>query len=256
MNIKFECPNCGQRIEAPPNSAGQGGVCPACQQPVLVPQQPPLPKSLPQQRSIPQRVEQHVAEATNGLRKFLNEEQDPTIVQKIHTRALEICTQGEDVKYIAVQKKPIVTLTPESVVLTNKRIIIFRQGLLGSSFQDIPWRDVQDIHVKEGLLGATFSVQPVAEHPVHVDSLPKSQARKLYQFAQGMEEQVHHQRRQRDLEDKRAAAGGIMLGTAVAGGAPAEDPAQKLQQLKSFHDQGLISDQEYEAKKADILSRF
>ena len=31
---------------------------------------------------------------------------------------------------------------------------------------------------------------------------------------------------------------------------------QKLQQLKSLHEQGLISAQEYETKKADILSRF
>ena len=255
MSIKFECPHCGQHIEAPSNSAGQGGECPSCQQPLIVPELPSASTPRPQ-RSVPARVEQQVANATDRLRTFLNEEQDPSIVQKVHARASEICTQGEDIKYIAVQKKLVATFTPESVVLTNKRVIIFRQGLLGSSFHDIPWRDVRDIHVKEGLLGATFFVQPVTGNHVHVDSLPKAQARKLYQFGQEMEEQVHHQRRQRDLEDKRAAAGGITLGTGINGGAPADDPMQKLQQLKALHDQGLISPQEYETKKAEILSRF
>jgi hypothetical protein len=92
---------------------------------------------------------------------------------------------------------------------------------------------------------------------VEVDSLPKAQARKLYQFGQEMEEQVHHQRRQRELEDKRAAAGGIHLGAGgFPGAVPNDDPMQKLQQLKALHEQGLISATEYEAKRADILSRF
>jgi len=126
------------------------------------------------------------------------------------------------------------------------------------TFEDVPWRDVHDIHVKEGLLGATFTVKRIGGQVIAVDSLPKAQARKLYQFGQEMEEQVHHQRRQRDLEDKRAAAGGIMIAGAGFPAAPstAEDPMQKLQQLKAFHEQGLISAQEYDSKKAEILSKM
>lgn len=215
---------------------------------------PPLLKSQP---TIQERVDKTVTAATNHLQKFLGEEQDAAVVQRVHARALELCTQGENIKYIAVQKKPIVTIAPDAVLLTNKRVIIFRPKLFGMSFEDFPWRDVEDIHVKEGLLGATFSVQPVSGERVEIDSLPKAQARKLYQFGQEMEEQVHHQRRQHDLEDKRAAAGGIVLGAGgFRGEAPAEGPMQKLQQLKGLLDQGLISQQEYDTKKADILSRF
>lgn len=219
-------------------------------------QPPPQPKAQPQP-TIQARVDKTVTAATDRLQKFLGDEQDAAVVQKVHARALELCTQGEDIKYIAVQKKPIITISPDAVLLTNKRVIIFRPKLIGMSFEDCPWRDVHDIHVKEGLLGATFSVQRIGGKRVEVDSLPKAQARKLYQFGQEMEEQVHHQRRQLDLEDKRAAAGGIHLGGAgFPGAAPAEDPMQKLQQLKNLHAQGLISEQEYETKKADILSRF
>ncbi len=220
----------------------------------LAPQQQLQP---PPQQTIQARVDKTVTAATDRLQKFLGDEQDATVVQKVHARALELCTQGEDIKYIAVQKKPIVTIAPDAVLLTNKRVIIFRPKLIGMSFEDFPWRDVHDVHVKEGLLGATFSVQPIGGKLVEVNSLPKAQARKLYQFGQEMEEQVHHQRRQRDLEDKRAAAGGIVLGThGIPGASHAEDPMQKLHQLKGLLDQGLITQQEYDTKKADILSRF
>jgi hypothetical protein len=219
-------------------------------------QPPPQPEPQPQP-TVQERVDKTVTAAADRLQKFLGDEQDAAVVEKVHARARELCTQGEDIKYIAVQKKPIVTISPDAVLLTNKRVIIFRPKLIGMSFEDCPWRDVHDIHIKEGLLGATFSVQRIGGKRVEVDSLPKAQARKLYQFGQEMEEQVHHQRRQRELEDKRAAAGGIHLGGAgILGAAPAEDPMQKLQQLKSLHEQGLISEQEYQTKKEDILSRF
>ncbi len=106
-------------------------------------------------------------------------------------------------------------------------------------------------------MGATFSIQPAAGKRVNVDHLPKAQARRLYRFGQEVEEEMHRYRRQRELEDKRAAAGGINIGSHPPGyPLPADDPGQKLVQLKSFLDQGLISENEYSAKKADILSRF
>ena len=258
MTMTFSCPHCQQHISVEESYAGQSGECPSCQQPIIVPEPPRQPPpEAPTPPTIQTRVDQTVTAATDRLQKFLGDEQDATVVKKVHARALELCTQGEDIKYIAVQKKPIVTISPDAVLLTNKRVIIFRPKLIGMSFEDFPWRDVHDIHVKEGLFGATFSVQPIGGKRVEVDCLPKAQARKLYQFGQEMEEQVHHQRRQRDLEDKRAAAGGIVLGGGgFPGAAPTEDPMQKLQQLKSLHEQGLISAQEYETKKADILSRF
>jgi hypothetical protein len=36
-DVKFDCPNCTQRIGAPPAMAGRAGVCPNCKSPVEVP---------------------------------------------------------------------------------------------------------------------------------------------------------------------------------------------------------------------------
>lgn len=72
------------------------------------------------------------------------------------------------------------------------------------------------------------------------------------------------ERRRRELEDKRAAAGGIVLQSPaqapsappVPSTPPQEDPVQKLTQLKAMMDAGLITPEEYDTKKTEILSRM
>lgn len=202
---------------------------------------------------------QQPAQPSNPLKKFLSEEQDPAQVQKVFAKVQQILTSGEEILYIAVQK-PLMSLSPDSAVLTNKRFIVYRPTLLGgANFQDYIWRDLHDAHLSEGMIKSTFTLQTAKGLLLSVGDLPKAQARKLYSFAQEMEERVREERRTRDMEEKRAAAGGIVLQgglpTAPAP-APQEDPMQKLKKLKDMSDAGLITAQEYETKKADILSRF
>jgi hypothetical protein len=197
------------------------------------------------------------------LRKLLNEEQDPAVVEKVHEKFSGILTTGEDVLYIAVQKKPLVNVSPDCVILTNKRLVICRPKLLGGfTFEDHLWREISDVHLKEGMVGGTLTVQTIQNKALIVDYLPKAQARKTYSIAQEMEERVHEERRLRELEDKRAAAGGVVVQSAsvpAPTSTPAlqkEDPIEILGKLKKLVDGGLITAAEYEAKKAEILSRM
>jgi hypothetical protein len=197
---------------------------------------------------------------------FLNEDQDPRVVEDLVPKVSQILMAGEELKYIAIQKKPIVTLAPDCVVITNRRFIFYRVSLLGrKSFDDYVWRDLLDATLQEGLLGATFSAKIAGGRRLTIDYLPKSQARQVYRFAQEMEEKALEERRQRDLEAKRAAAGGVVIQGlpqlsmpqgAQAPAAPVDDPVQRLKRLKEMLDAGLITSQEFEAKKADILSRM
>jgi len=165
--------------------------------------------------------------------------------------------------YLAVQSmplKPVANLTPDCVVLTNRRFIIYRPKLLGrADFEDYIWRELRDARLKEGITRATLTFQTVKGRTIAIEGLPKNEARRLYAIAQEQEEKVLEERRQREMEEKRAAAGGVYLhGAPVAAPAlpPQEDPVQKLKQLKDMLDTGLISQEEYDSKKADILSRM
>lgn len=198
-------------------------------------------------------------------RRFLNEEQDPKIVEKVSDKLNGLLMNGEEMEYIAVQKKPV---SPDCVVITNKRVIFCRFKNLGFSldFQDIIWKDVSDCHMKENILGAEFLITSVKGMRYTMDYLPKIQARKLYTYVQNKEEDQKEYRRQRDLEMARANSGQITLtNTTLPTPAPTpapvaqpaeEDPVATLQKLKSLLEHQLITQQEYDTKKAEILSRL
>ncbi|WP_379969477.1 PH domain-containing protein [Epilithonimonas sp. UC225_85] len=206
-----------------------------------------------------------------NLKKFLNEEQDPKSVEKLLEKINSLLTSQEFVEYIAVQKKPALNLSPDCIALTNRRIIFCRPKTFGLSmdFQDYSWVDVADCHIKEGIIGSTFMMRTIRNFTNMMDYLPKAQARKLYQYAQEIEEQMRGVRREKDLETRRASAGGVTVNNAT----PIitqpqqfhpqpnplqienEDPFALLQKLKGLMENGIISPEEFENKKNEILSR-
>jgi Bacterial PH domain len=121
----------------------------------------------------------------DNLKKILNEDQDPKAIEKITAKLQNLLMQNEEVGYIAVQKKPAITVFPDSIVVTNKRIILCKPKNLGLSmeFIDYDWDNIAGSFVKEGLLGADFSFSTKTDLTHTVDYLPKNQARKLYTFA-------------------------------------------------------------------------
>jgi len=206
-----------------------------------------------------------------NLKKFLNEEQDPKSVEKLLEKINSLLTSQEFVEYIAVQKKPALNLSPDCIALTNRRIIFCRPKTFGLSmdFQDYSWVDVADCHIKEGIIGATFMMRTTRNLTNMMDYLPKAQARKLYQYAQEIEEQMRGVRREKDLETRRASAGGVTVNNATPIIAQPqqfqqqpnplmienEDPFALLQKLKGLMENGIISPEEFENKKNEILSR-
>ena len=121
----------------------------------------------------------------DNLKKILNEDQDPKAIEKITSKLENLLMSNEEVGYIAVQKKPAITVFPDSIVVTNKRIILCKPKNLGLSmeFMDYDWDDIVGAFVKEGFLGADFSFSTKTDLTHTVEYLPKNQARKLYTFA-------------------------------------------------------------------------
>jgi len=199
-----------------------------------------------------------------SIKELVTEEQDPKVIEKVLPKVQEYCTSNEEIQYIAVQKKTIgINFSPDCIALTNKRIILIRPKSFGLSldFKDFSWMNVADVHMKEGVFAATITIKTTSGQTNSMEDIPKAQARRLYRFAQEMEETKKEERRQRDLEDKRAiAGGGITINTPShqpqATAAPVEDPMEKLTKLKSMLDMGILTQAEFDAKKADILSKM
>lgn len=119
------------------------------------------------------------------IKNFLNEEQDPKAVEKITSKLNDLLMRGEEVGYIGVQKKPAINVFPDSIVLTNKRIIMCKPKNLGLSmeFIDYPWNVISATFVKENILGSEFSLTTNTDITVTINYLPKIQARKINTFA-------------------------------------------------------------------------
>ena len=121
----------------------------------------------------------------DNLKKFLNEEQDPKAIEKITSKLNDLLMKNEEIGYIAVQKKPAITVFPDSIVVTNKRIIICQPKNMGLSvnFTDFTWDEVEGTFMKENILGSEFSFSTKTQIQVSIDYIPKTQARKISTFA-------------------------------------------------------------------------
>lgn len=213
------------------------------------------------------------------IEKFLNDQQDPKAVEKVYNRLVDLLTTGEEIIYIATQKKPLVNLFPDCIAVTNKRVLFFTPANLGLSikFIDFVWKDIVDVSTKEEIIGAVFSIKTTNGAEMGVDYLPKIQGRKLYQYAQERKEAEREARRLRDLEEKRAESGSfnfdthaqtaaaqpaltpqtepVVIAPPVHAEAPKPDElTEKLKKLRTLFDSGLISQDEYNHKKLELLS--
>ena len=216
------------------------------------------------------------------IEKFLNDQQDAKAVEKVYSRLVELLPPGEEILYIAAQKKPLVNLLPDCVVVTNRRVLFFTPANLGLSlkFVDFIWKDIADVNMKEEIIGAVFTIKTTQGAEMGVDYLPKVQGRKLYQYSQECRE---NERKREELQKiqhtplpprpvekpvEEPVAKPVLetpppAPEPVAPPAPAPAPVveakpdeltEKLKKLKMLFDNGLISQDEYNTKKLELLS--
>lgn len=209
--------------------------------------------------------------------RFLSDEQDPKAVEKVLGKLNDMLTANEELIYLAVQKKPAVNLLPDCIAVSNKRIFYCEPANFGitMNFKDISWKSIKEVSFKEELFGSKFICVPQHGENIITEYIPKVQARKLYQAAYEQLESFKDLQRQAELEDKRAqqpVAAVIPeppvqensipenIAAAYTPPAPLAEPEDettlRLRKLKTLYDKQLITQDEYEAKKADILDSF
>ena len=189
-------------------------------------------------------------------------------------RALEhlnsVLTSTETLEAWAIQRRIFALRRRRLLVAaTSGRFLALERGFLGGfTLTDIRWQDLKEVRIEVGVVGACLTLAAFASPDLAsasgqtksfvYDGLRKDQAEALYRIAQGHDQAWREKRRVRDLEELRARAGGIQVGN-LAGAAPdaaAGDATERLQRAKAMLDARLISDSEYEALKAKIISQL
>ncbi|RZK80429.1 MAG: hypothetical protein EOO92_07660 [Pedobacter sp.] len=203
--------------------------------------------------------------------RFLSDEQDPKAVERVLGKLNDMLTSNEELIYMAVQKKPAVNLLPDCIAVSNKRIFYCEPGNFGitMNFKDISWKSIKEVSFKEEFFGSKFICVPQHGENIITEYIPKVQARKLYQAAYEQLEKFKEQFRQDELEEKRAKPSAVTVNAIaeeptaikepeviipqVKVEEPEDETTLKLRKLKTLYDKHLITQEEYEAKKADIL---
>ncbi|KDN54205.1 PH domain-containing protein [Flavobacterium seoulense] len=219
------------------------------------------------------------------IKKFLNEEQDPKAIEKITSKLNDLLMKNEEIGYIGVQKKPAITVFPDSIVLTNKRIIICQPKNLGLSmdFVDYTWDQIEGTFVKENILGSEFSFSTKTDITVSIDYIPKIQARKIYTFAKEqldllkntavsnttiipeevsiIEDEIEEVETEEvnDFAEILPTTPPVFVANEASKdndlkGLSQDELFEKLQNYKKLLDNGLILQGEYDAFKKEILS--
>jgi hypothetical protein len=220
-----------------------------------------------------------------NLKKILNEDQDPKSIDKITSKLENLIMSNEEIGYIAVQKKPAMTIFPDSVVVTNKRIILCKPKNLGFSmeFVDYDWDNISGSYVKEGILGSDFTFSTKTDLTHTVDYLPKNQARKLYTYAKEqldllknpavvseIKESIKTEPIVIDDEIEETTTEEVTNFAEIITSSIKESSTterlendltqeqlfEKLQNYKKLLDNGLIMQAEYDAFKKEVLSRM
>jgi hypothetical protein len=206
-----------------------------------------------------------------SIDRFLSDEQDPKAVEKVIGKLNDLLTSGEEILYLAVQKKPAVNLLPDSIAISNKRIFYCEPGNLGltMNFKDISWKNIKEVSFKEEFFGSKFICVPQHGENIVTEFIPKTQARKLHQAANEQLEQYKEMIRQQQLEENRASAASVnvppiqtIIDLPIEEAEVIQQPViedvedettLKLRKLKTLYDKQLITKEEYESKKANIL---
>lgn len=139
----------------------------------------------------------------------------------------------ENVEYLATGK-----LDGKDGVLaaTNDRLVFVSGSFTGQSVQDAPYRNITSIETEQGWGKIALRVV-VADNEMVI-------------------EKIHPPKNLQDIANKVRAYTPATAAPAAAPQASNSDIPTQLKQLAELKDSGILSEDEYESKKAELLSRM
>lgn len=128
------------------------------------------------------------------------------------------------------------------LALTNSRLIFLRDGWTSKVVEDFPLDKISSVQWKSGMLLGSVLIF-VSGNKSEIGSVQKEAGKALTDSV-------------RAKISNLASTGAAEVAAPAAPSADAADPMAQIKQLGELRDAGLLTDDEFAAKKAEILSRI
>lgn len=121
--------------------------------------------------------------------------------------------------------------------VTNKRVlIVVAQRLSGNDTRSIQYESIDGVHFEKGMINKELQIRAGgATYEIHV--LDQSETKEAMEY---IREQMKSSRQSNQTGSSESTA----------------DPTEQLKNLKELHDEGVISDEEFESKKEDLMDKI
>ena len=177
---------------------------------------------------------------------------------------------GETLEAWTVQRR-LYALTHRRLLVaatSNRLVVLARRFFGGFDLSTVRWQDLEEVTLRVGMLSAELALRvgratdlaslgAEGAQRLEFTGLRKLEAQAVYRICQSQDQAWREKRRVRELEELRARSGGIQVGSGSAGtlgAASGADAVRRLKEAKEMLDARLITDSEYEAIKARIVS--
>lgn len=124
------------------------------------------------------------------------------------------------------------------LVVTDHRALFLESGMFRNTVQDIPFDQVTSVATQTRMLKGEIVIMASGANQVFADIFPKARADEIGSYI-----------RSRMGSRTQAAA-------PPPASAPAADPALRLQKLQQMKASGMLTESEFQAKKAEIISQM
>lgn len=123
------------------------------------------------------------------------------------------------------------------IVLTDRRLLFVQHGIMSQTTEDFPLDKVSSIQWSSGMMLGTITVFATG-NKAEIKNVDKGDGKEIVDL-------VRHR-----LSDKTPPA------APAATGGGGQDVYEQLRKLGELHTAGVLTDEEFEKKKADLLGRL
>lgn len=127
------------------------------------------------------------------------------------------------------------------IVATDRRVLFLSAGMMGSQFEDIPFSKISSVQQSSGMMLASMVVH-ASGTKAEISNLNKDMAKALAEYVRS---RTGDQQSQPQTSQQPPA----QVSTEV----PEADVADQIRKLGELRDEGLLTDEEFAAKKKDLL---